>query len=61
METSTTISKSQSNPVQSELSPQELSEEDQLFFSTIHEDLNKLEKKPSAATVKAILNHSKSL
>ena len=62
METSTPISNPLSKePVQSESSAQELSEEDQNFLTTIHDDLTKIEMKPHAKTVKAILNYSKSL
>ena len=62
METSTPISNALSKePLQSENSAQELSEEDQNFLTTIHDDLTKIEMAPHANTVKAIINYSKSL
>jgi hypothetical protein len=62
VEISTPVSDSLTNDkVQSENSPEDLSEEDQVFFASIHDDLNKIAKKPPQATLKAIIEYSRSL
>jgi hypothetical protein len=47
--------------VHSEVPSEELNEEDQVFLASIHDDLNKIVKKPRTATLKAIMNFSQSL
>jgi len=47
--------------VQSEGSSEDIGEEDQVFFASIHDDLNKIALLPHPATVKAIMKHSRSL
>lgn len=62
IEISTPVSDSLINfKVQSEVSSEDLGEEDQVFFASIHDDLNKISLSPNPATVEAILQHSRSL
>ena len=62
IEISTPVSDSLINgKVQSEYSSEDLSEEDQVFLASIHDDLNNISKMPHPATLKAIMKHSRSL
>jgi hypothetical protein len=49
------------NQIQTESTLDGLTEEDQRFFTSIHSGLNAISEHPSAATVQAILNYSKSI
>jgi len=62
IEISTPVSDSLINgKVQSEGSSEDLGEEDQVFFASIRDDLNKISLSPHPATVEAIMKHSRSL
>ena len=62
IEISTPVSDSLINgKVQSEGSSEDIGEEDQVFFASIHDDLNKITEMPHPATLKAIMKYSRSL
>jgi hypothetical protein len=62
IENSTSVSDSLNNSIsQSEYFSEELSEEDQIFLTSIRKDLNKIKKAPKKATLEAIRKYSISL
>lgn len=61
VETSTSVSDSLNNIPKSEYFSEELTEEDQVFLSSIRKELNKIKKAPKKSTLEAIKKYSLSL